>query len=195
MGYIGFFMSERAAAAYADGEAPLSKWDRARLERCIRSYPDSEWTREELSCATVADLRRFFLIRSGWHHTGKLYSRTDFYAIDDDAVLAHDAGALREAAERSRAERAERARARAREKVFKGRIVYDQWVGSRKHGRFERRDELCLLIGDWAYTESGRKRLDGGHVVACTAYDRAPRGCAEAYRALMKTLPAPYRRA
>lgn len=61
MGYIGHSMSERAAEAYAEGAAPLSKWTRARLLDGICTYPGSEWTPQELKRATVADLRTFFL--------------------------------------------------------------------------------------------------------------------------------------
>ena len=188
MGYIGHSMSERAAEAYAEGAAPLSKWTRARLLDGICTYPGSEWTPRELKRATVADLRTFFLDRSSWHHTSKFYSRTDFYSIDDEVIAAHDVAALNDLAEASRAERASAACHES--KVSKGRIVYDQWEGSRNYGRFRRHDEPCLIAGNWAYTEGGKKRLDGEHVVDYEVFERAPRGCAEVYKRIFKSLPA-----
>lgn len=89
------------------------------------------------------------------------------------------------------ASRAERASAACHEsKVSKGRIVYDQWEGSRNYGRFRRHDEPCLIADNWAYTEGGKKRLDGEHVVSYEVFERAPRGCAEVYKRIFKSLPA-----
>lgn len=198
MGYIGYSMSERAAEAYDAGEAPLSKWDRARLVREVCGYPDSEWTEDELSSATVADLRDFFLFSSSWHHTSKFFSRTDFYAVDEEVIFNHDVDALRERAARARAERAEKKKGGAKggaPAIAKGLIVYDQWEGSRNYGRFVRKEEPCLIAGGWAYTGRGKKRLDGEHIVSCTSYTRAPRGTAGIYREIQKTLPASIRRA
>lgn len=88
------------------------------------------------------------------------------------------------------ASRAERASAACHEsKVSKGRIVYDQWEGSRNYGRFRRHDEPCLIAGNWAYTEGGKKRLDGEHVVSYEVFERAPRGTAASYRRIESALP------
>lgn len=186
-GYVGYSMSERAAEAYADGDAPLSKWNRARLVNGICGYPGSEWTPEELECAAVSDLRKFFLYRASWHHTSKFYSRTDFYSLDEDVIEAHDFAALREACATRRDARKKEPRSTV--DVAKGRIVYEQWEGSRNYGRFRRHDESCLIAAGWAYTESGKKRLDGEHVLSYEVYGRAPRGTADIYRRIAANLP------
>lgn len=81
MGYIGQRMSERAAAAYASGERPLSRWGKADLLKEIgESY--GEGAAEKASSMPLPLLKERFLSRSSWHHTGKMFRRTDFYAVD-----------------------------------------------------------------------------------------------------------------
>ena len=63
MGYVGYSMSERAAAAYDAGEMPASKMAR----------------RLNVSTAAVRGVMK----PSSWHHTSKRYNRTDFYLIED----------------------------------------------------------------------------------------------------------------
>lgn len=70
MGYIGYSMSERAAAAYDEGARPLTKIT-------------NDWLRENGINATQTVVRD--LIKVGqiytteWHHTGSKYNRTEFF--------------------------------------------------------------------------------------------------------------------
>lgn len=187
MGYIGHSMSERAAEAYGAGEAPLSKWNKLRLTQMVCTADGSEWTPEELRGATVHDLRRHFLAYTGWHHTGRFYNRTAFFGIDEEAIRLHDVQGLQRRAREARADRAEADR--EAHVLAKGRIAWDEWEGSRRYGRFVRREEPCLIVGNWAYTEGGKKRLDGEHVVDYEVFERAPRGTAASYRRIESALP------
>ena len=186
-GYVGHSMSVRAALAYGDGEMPKSKWTKSVLIDRIRRE-DSFWPVELLSSCLLETLRARFLRRSGWHHTGRFFNETDFLALDGDAITAHDVDALLAADAEMRASRRTAARARETGPV-KGRIRFESWEGSRSHGRFVTHDLPCLIIGNWAHTEHGRKRLDGAHVLDVERFERAPRGTAETYERIAATLP------
>lgn len=82
MGYINYSMSDNAAAAYKDGKAPLSKWNKERAARVL------------LENGVNFDARRFFggewkkeLTFDSWHHTSKFYNRTDFYSFDCEELV------------------------------------------------------------------------------------------------------------
>lgn len=88
-GYVGCSMSVNARLAYRSGEMPKSKWTKPAMLDAIEDYcgmfgigydgSASKMRKEEL-------FDRFFEWKS-WHHTGKYGNQTDFYGLDEDAVL------------------------------------------------------------------------------------------------------------
>ena len=125
-GYIGQSLSERAAAAYADGEAPRSKWTKSAMLAAIGQWCEDEGRVlvEDVSAMRRDEVFERFFERSSWHHTGAYARETDFYARDEDSLMAasreetpKEAG-LRERArtETAEVERAERERRRAEER-------------------------------------------------------------------------------
>ena len=184
---MGHSMSVRAASAYGDGEMSKSKWTKAVLiDRVVQE--DFFWPAGLLDSCLLETLRARFLRRSSWHHTGKYFNETVFYELDADAIAAHDVDALLTADAEMRAGRRTAARTRKTGPV-KGRIRFENWEGSRKHGRFVTHELPCLIFGNWAYTECGRKRLDGRHILSVERYERAPRGMAKTYERIAGTLP------
>lgn len=88
-GYIGWSMSRNAAAAYADGEMPKSKWTKAAMVEAIKGCCDDndlayDPAAERLTKAELFD--RFFYC-SSWHHTSRFFNETAFYAVDEDEVM------------------------------------------------------------------------------------------------------------
>jgi hypothetical protein len=81
-GYDGSRMSVNAEIAYQGGEAPSSKWSKQDIIRGVRSVYGPEAAKH---CASLSlgELKASFLRPSGWHHTGKYFSRTQFYSFDD----------------------------------------------------------------------------------------------------------------
>lgn len=89
-GYVGCSMSTNAVIAYESGEMPKSKWTKQAMLEAIREYCDEfgmafdktklRFTKDEL-------FKRFFEWKS-WHHTGKYATVTDFYGLDEEAVVA-----------------------------------------------------------------------------------------------------------
>lgn len=115
-GYVGKSMSVNAADAYTECSMPLSQWTKKTLVAEI-TFTRDDLNEKLLNKMTVKQLRDEFLTLDGWHHTGALYNKTNFYAINADRL----ADFTNEKAERLIAERKqyledtkeERAKARA----------------------------------------------------------------------------------
>lgn len=89
-GYISWSMSKRTAQAYADGEMPKSKWTKAAMAEAIKVCCDENDLAYDPAVERLAKTALFdrFFYRSSWHHTSKFFNATDFYAVDEDAVMA-----------------------------------------------------------------------------------------------------------
>lgn len=87
-GYVGWSMSRRAVAAYEDGEKPRSKWTKKAMIAAIKDACDDLDLAYDPAIEKMkkAELFHTFLYNSSWHHTGKFFNETDFYAIDEDAL-------------------------------------------------------------------------------------------------------------
>lgn len=191
-GYIDWSMSRRAAVAYWGGERPLSKWTKAAIIEGVLTFEreqdgDPFWVQADLGRYLAETLRRYFLYQSSWHHTSKHFNKTDFYAIDKDAVERNDLDQLAALDAQVRAEKKDKPQVL---RVEKGIIRYEKWEGSRRYGRFVQYTEPCLVVGDWAYTACGKKKINGAHVLTLKIYGRAPKGTAQIYKDLAKRLPA-----
>lgn len=88
-GYVGSSMSRRAALAYDDGEMPKSKWTKGRMLAAIEDYCDEFCMPfdEDISKLTKDEIFSRFFEWKSWHHTGKYANATDFYGINETAVV------------------------------------------------------------------------------------------------------------
>ena len=161
-GYDGYRMSKRASEAYRNGEKPLSRWTKKEI---VSLSGD-----ERMAGYPLSVLRKY---------------RTDFFAISEDAIRNIDIGELDRLAEEDRKQR----QASAMEKPKKAIISYGEWEGTRSHPRLVMRNEYAIVIGRWAYLESGkRKDLTGRHVESCRTFERAPRRTASVFRNIEKAM-------
>lgn len=88
-GYRGHSMNNRAARAYNDGEMPISKWTKKVLLEELAEVAhdnDIDFENVNLNRLTLKELQTAFLENSSWHHTGALYSATNFYSIAENAA-------------------------------------------------------------------------------------------------------------
>ena len=113
-GYIGASMSANAQAAYEAGEMPRSKWTKAAIIAVLRGYCDEMDLLYDpaVESETKAALFDRFIAYSSWHHTGAYARETEFFALDEAAVV----GAFRELGPEEAAER-DRIRAQAAARV------------------------------------------------------------------------------
>jgi len=88
-GYVGCSMSERAARAYDSGEKPKSRWTKKAMLDAIEEYCDESGIAYDGSASALKKDELFsrFFCWTSWHHTGKYANATDFYGIDEDAVM------------------------------------------------------------------------------------------------------------
>lgn len=75
-GYNGYSMSNRAVDAYENGEKPYSKWTKTAVVEHIAEILD-------IDASDVILLKPFksYLSLTSWHHTSKMYNKTDFYSV------------------------------------------------------------------------------------------------------------------
>lgn len=99
-GYSGASMSVNARAAYEAGEMPRSKWTKAAILGALRGYCDEMDLIYDpaVESETRAALFDRFIAYSSWHHTGAYARETEFFALDEAAVV----GAFRELGPRRR---------------------------------------------------------------------------------------------
>lgn len=184
MAYVNQSMSVRAANAYERGERPTSRWSkRAILDAAMAEGFDSDEVKK-LAAYPLSALRAALLSMSGWHHTSKMFNRTDFYMFDADPA---DADALFPRLDALAAD-ARKAKAEHDEaRPVKALIEYGEWEGSRNHPRLVTMTSRAVIVGGWAVLADGRrKKLSGRHMRVLARYDRAPRGTADEYRLIMR---------
>lgn len=92
-GYIGASMSANARAAYEAGEMPRSKWTKAAFLGALRGYCDEMDLLYDpaVESETRAALFDRFIAYSSWHHTGAYARETEFFALDEAAVVGRSA--------------------------------------------------------------------------------------------------------
>ena len=113
-GYSGASMSVNARAAYEAGEMLRSKWTKTAILGALRGYCDEMDLLYDpaVESETKAALFDRFIASSSWHHTGAYARETEFFALDEAAVV----GAFRELGPEETAER-DRIRAQAAARV------------------------------------------------------------------------------
>lgn len=137
-GYIGYSMSRRAAEAYEDGEKPRSKWTKKAMIAAIKDACDDLDLAYDPAIEKMKkdELFHTFLYNSSWHHTGKFFNETDFYAIVEDAL----ADRFPEMSDRQIAER-EAARAAERRAIEEERLAREAKENERRNRHREYEEE------------------------------------------------------
>ena len=190
-GYIGCSLSEGASDAYSRGERPLSKWSKQDIINEVVDLSDGRFNKSELKKFTKQVLQDAFLSKSSWHHTSRCANITDFYSINELKLEEIALDELNAIAERSAQAETE---IKKPTQIKKGKIAYEEWEGSRRHGKFVQHEGYCLVIGNWCYLEDGKKKdRFGTHVKLVTIYSRAPKGTATIFKTIKQTLPKKFR--
>jgi hypothetical protein len=159
-GYKGYSMSNNAAAAYEDGEKPLSAWTKAEILAAIESADlDRKFDLEKLMRLTVGELRLHGLYKSSWHHTSSRYNRTNFHSLDLTFFEDLTDEKIDEIIQ-TRQPKAKKAKAEPRK--IKAKIRYTQWEGqyARYRKAVDYTEEVTFFENDkMIRTQNGNKRL------------------------------------
>lgn len=153
MPYIDYSMSVNAALAYEDGEKPLSKWTKSVILAAVGEKA------EILSSLNLTELRDLVLYRSSWHHTSKLYNRTDFYAVDEDKLEEVTEETVREIIARRKPRQTKR---KEPTRTIRAEVTFTVWEG--RYARYKRPKtitETVTYLSDAKQIETsyGTKRL------------------------------------
>lgn len=155
-GYVGYSMSVRAMAAYANGEKPLSKWKKKDIvDEYTRLYgEDFPELVEAIKAEPIAKLKLVALKRSSWHHTSSKFNRTDFYSVRE-IFDKEDADALvKELAEKT---------PEAEKTVPKQRLVRVEWLEFPNRGKPWKVSDYGIIEGDWFKGKKGKKKVSGNY--------------------------------
>ena len=121
-GYDVYSMSNNARDAYASGEKPLSKWTKAAILTEVEAIrPEAA---EMLRNVPASLLKENVLCCSSWHHTSKMYNRTDFYSVDEDTIDELTAETVEAWRPTKKADNGRK---------YRGDFLYIEWEGTTRH--------------------------------------------------------------
>ena len=175
-------MSNNALDAYARGLRPRSKWTKADI---LDALPADARAYLKLDEYPLEFLREYFLVAEEWHHTSKLYNKTEFFRpgiddwIDDTPEDVQDLY-------RVWLQRKQKAQAAKTVAPRKACVTYTHWIDKRTHKTVT---EYALVRGPWIYTQSGlRKRADSINIHIDETYERAPKGTAKIFQEIARRM-------
>lgn len=145
-GYDGWSMSNNARDAYDDGRVPLTGITREWLDANGIGLPveHARW------------LARTHVGPSEWHHSSKMYNKTNFY--DADQIREHI---------QEHGDHADQFRARDALSTPPVPAVasWTEWTGTGRNKRkVEHRDVEGHVIGDWFHHPGGKKSTKGNWI-------------------------------
>lgn len=141
-GYVGYSMSVRAEQAYNDGLLSFSKIKAKHLkENDIGiSLKFFKWLVENNHITPTE-----------WHHTGKLFNKTNFFDLDD----------VREQIQRLDLQNLESKFNNVvndEENGYYAKVEYREWVGSRIYGNYVTETAFAYIYKGWAYINPEKKK-------------------------------------
>ena len=182
-GYHGYSMSNNAVDAYENGEMPLSKWTKKAILAELQELGVSNDIIQAANKLSLADLKDLFLYKASWHHTSKMYNRTNFYAVNPDVTLEDIQNHTPVATTKE-------------EKVANpyalSEVSYGEWEGSRKHPKLVNYDGYAVIVDNWAYVyDNGnikKKKVNGSHFKVDYTYSRVPDDLVPIYNKIISYL-------
>lgn len=149
-GYSGYSMSNNAVAAYENGEKPLSNWTKKAILEILESEGLSNL--QDLKKMSAKLLKEVCLVRTSWHHTSKMYNKTDFYSVDSARVRNLSKAEIERLIAQDR-------EYKPKEEVgIKCRCRFLEWSGTRKHPKATEIEEIGMIKGNWFYRADGSKK-------------------------------------
>lgn len=155
-GYDGYRMSNRAVAAYENGEKPLSKWTKKLILSRIEELTEEEKLIINISMLSKCSkqvLQDYFLFMSSWHHTGKYCNETSFYDVDIDKLkeLTENTNIINELLAKSKIKENKK----ITEPIKYYRVEYLNWY---QRGKCNPIIDFGEVKGNWFYPTNGGKK-------------------------------------
>jgi hypothetical protein len=146
-GYDGWSMSNNARSAYEDGTVPLTAVNKSWLSsnEIPLTVDHAKW------------LLKNKVSPAEWHHTSKVYNKTDFYNPEHvrDYIEAHGT---------HEDEYADSKRATVSAPV-PATASWTEWHGTGRRARKSQVSDVPgHIIGDWFHHAGGKKKIGGNHI-------------------------------
>lgn len=177
-----YSMSNNAYAAYQDNIRPYSRWGKRDILDALPAEIVEEY---RLQKYPLWFLKEALLQQESWHHTGKMYNRTNFWEVVAPECSVNEFSRLYSACLLRQEKEAEK---RPSADLRKVKVKYLQW--GKRGGTPTEHTEYGVIYKNFVYLESGgRKRVDGNHIQIVQEYARAPRGAGSVFEEIMGRVP------
>lgn len=156
-GYKNFSMSWNAIDCYDQDIKPLSKWLKQEVIDKINNEINEK--RYNIDIKLISKLNKnnlfnLFLSFDSWHHTGKMYKKTNFYAFNDSKLFDLTNEKIIELLQQ---QKQEKKNMDVEEKKY-CKAHFLEWGGTRKHPKAYDYEENGYILGNWFYRSNGRKK-------------------------------------
>lgn len=173
-----YSMSNNAYAAYQDNIRPYSRWGKQNI---LDALPAGVVEEYGLQKYPLWFLKETLLQQESWHHTGKMYNRTNFWEVVAPECSVNEFNRLYAVCLLRHEKEAE---TRPSAEFRKVKVKYLQW--GKRGGTPTEHTEYGVIHKNFVYLETGgRKRVDGNYINVIETYDRAPRGTGEVFRKIL----------
>ena len=180
-GYYGYSMSNNAVSAYDNGEKPLSKWTKVDILSELAELDVSGEIIQAAKKLTLADLKNIFLYKSSWHHTSKMYNKTDFYSVNPNVTMSDIQQYSNNKADTN---------VSTEPNYTFCDVSYGEWEGSKRHPKLVEYDDYAIVKDNWAYVYNDgivkRKKTNGSHFTITHKYTKVPKDLTEIYEKIKR---------
>lgn len=177
-----YSMSNRAHEAYENNIRPYSKWGKKDI---LDALPTDVVEEYGLQGYPLWFLKETLLQLESWHHTGKMYNRTNFWEVTPPDCSV---GEFKRLYETAAAARKKQPREKNESPLRKVQVTHLEWDS--RNSRPTKITEYGVVKGNFVYLQSGgRKRLDGNYIEITQEYDHAPRGAGPVFEEIKGRVP------
>ena len=177
-----YSMSNNAHAAYEDNIRPISRWNKQDILDALPAEVVEEYG---LQGYPLWFLKETLLQLESWHHTGKMYNRTNFWEVTPPNCSA---GEFKRLYETAAAAREKQLQEKNESPLRKVKVTYLEWAS--RNSRPTEITEYGVVKGNYVYLQSGgRKHLNGNYIEITQEYDRAPRGAGPIFDEIKGRVP------
>lgn len=89
-GYVGHSKSKSALASEESGSMSMSKWTKDKILENLIYEDDLKPFADDFKKMTLKGLKDIALYEDGWHHTGRYYNHTSYYAVNSPSEIANN---------------------------------------------------------------------------------------------------------
>lgn len=180
-GYSGYSMSNNAVDAYAGGEKPISKWTKSDILQEIYDLDYSQDIIDVAKSLPVKALKSIFLYQSSWHHTSKMYNRTDFYSVRSDVTMDDINDYLTEISNKPT------------EPIYDFcEVEYGEWEGPKRRLKLVEYTDYAIIKDNWAYLYNDgyvkKKKVSGSHFYIKKKYSEIPNDLKSVYDSILNQI-------